>query len=104
LKLTGIREAYGETLAALGELYPEIVVLDADLSGSTKTSLFAKKFPDRFFNMGVAEHELLLVPAVTDCRQAETLFGARFGYSFPVVGVEQVKIQLDLQQANVKKL
>lgn len=53
------RDAYGKKLAALGELYPEIVVLDADLSGSTKTEVFAKKFPQRFFNMGVAEQDLM---------------------------------------------
>lgn len=53
------REAYGKKLAELGDKYPNIVVLDADLSGSTKTAIFAKKFPDRFFNMGVAEQDLM---------------------------------------------
>lgn len=53
------REAYGKKLAELGEKYPNIVVLDADLSGSTKTDVFAKKFPNRFFNMGVAEQDLM---------------------------------------------
>lgn len=53
------REAYGKKLAELGEIYPEIVVLDADLSCSTKTEVFAKKFPDRFFNMGVAEQDMM---------------------------------------------
>lgn len=53
------RDAYGETLARLGEINKDIVVLDADLSGSTKTAIFAKKFPDRFFNMGVAEQDMM---------------------------------------------
>lgn len=53
------RVEYGKTLVKLGEEYPDIVVLDADLSGSTKTHLFAKAFPDRFFNMGVAEQDLM---------------------------------------------
>jgi len=53
------RDAYGETLARLGEINKDIVVLDADLSGSTKTAVFAKKFPDRFFNMGVAEQDMM---------------------------------------------
>lgn len=53
------RDAYGNKLAQLGESYPAIVVLDADLSGSTKTAVFAKKFPNRFFNMGVAEQDLM---------------------------------------------
>jgi transketolase len=53
------RDAYGKALAALGEKYPEIVVLDADLSGSTRTSVFAKKYPHRFFNLGVAEQDMM---------------------------------------------
>lgn len=57
------REAYGNTLAELGEKYPEIVVLDADLSKSTYTCKFAEKYPDRFFNMGIAESNLAGVSA-----------------------------------------
>ena len=53
------RDAYGEALAQLGEEIKDIVVLDADLSGSTKTSVFAKKFPERFFNVGIAEQNLM---------------------------------------------
>ena len=53
------RDAYGQTLAELGEENNSIVVLDADLSGSTKTSTFAKKFPERFFNMGIAEANMV---------------------------------------------
>ncbi len=53
------RAAYGDTLLELGKKYPEIVALDADLSGSTKTGKFAKEFPDRFFNIGVAEQDMI---------------------------------------------
>ncbi len=53
------RDAYGKALLKLGEENPRIVVLDADLSGSTKTNLFAQKFPERFFNMGVAEQDMM---------------------------------------------
>jgi transketolase len=53
------RDAYGETLAELGGENRDIVALDADLSGSTKTSLFAKKYPERFFNMGIAEANMM---------------------------------------------
>lgn len=53
------RGEYGKTLAKLGAEVPDIVVLDADLSGSTQTHHFAKAFPDRFFNMGVAEQDLM---------------------------------------------
>jgi len=53
------RDAYGKTLVELGRINKDIVVLDADLSGSTKTILFQKEFPERFFNMGIAEQNLI---------------------------------------------
>ena len=53
------RDAYGEALAELGAENDQIVALDADLSGSTKTGVFAKKFPARFFNMGIAEANMV---------------------------------------------
>src|SRR6266849_3094930 len=53
------RDAFGEALARLGERYPNLVVLDADLSKSTKSELFAKKFPTRFFEMGIAEANMI---------------------------------------------
>jgi transketolase len=63
VKKMATREAYGEALAALGAQYPEIVVLDADLSKSTKTDVFAKKYPERFFDMGIAEQNMMGVAA-----------------------------------------
>lgn len=53
------RESYGEKLAELGEINKDIVVLDADLSSATKTNIFAKKFPDRFFDVGISEQNLM---------------------------------------------
>ncbi|MCR4426145.1 MAG: transketolase family protein [Firmicutes bacterium] len=53
------RVAYGKTLIALGESKPDVVVLDADLSKSTMTSEFAKRFPDRFIQMGIAEQDMM---------------------------------------------
>ncbi len=53
------RVEYGKALAQLGGENPDIVVLDADLSGSTQTSRFAKLYPDRFFNLGIAEQDLM---------------------------------------------
>ena len=50
-------------MAALGARRDDVLVLDADLSGSTKTGVFAKQFPDRFFNMGVAEANMIGVAA-----------------------------------------
>jgi len=58
-----IREIYGETLRELGALNPDIVVLDADLSGSTKSGIFGKAYPDRFFNMGIAESNMCAAAA-----------------------------------------
>ncbi len=57
------RVAYGEALAELGAKYENIVVLDADLSKSTRTDLFKKKFPDRFINAGIAEGNMMSVAA-----------------------------------------
>ena len=52
------RQAYGEALVELGKEHDNLVVMDADLSGSTKTAMFAKEFPERFFNMGIAEQNM----------------------------------------------
>lgn len=53
------RDVYGKTLVELGKHHRNIVVLDADLSSSTRTSLFAKEYPERFFNFGVAEQNMM---------------------------------------------
>ncbi len=57
------RAAYGETLVELGKTEPDLVVLDADLSGATMTKGFAKAYPERFFNMGIAECNMMGVAA-----------------------------------------
>ena len=57
------REAYGNALVAVGAANENIVVLDADLSKSTKTDNFKKAYPDRFFNVGIAEQNLISVGA-----------------------------------------
>jgi len=58
-EMLGTRDVYGEMLVELGRSHEDIVVLDADLSGSTMTKHFAQAFPDRFFNMGVAEQDMI---------------------------------------------
>jgi len=58
-----LRDAYGDALVELGRKDERIVVLDADLSGSTKTAKFAQEFPNRFFNMGIAETNMMNVAA-----------------------------------------
>ena len=57
------RESYGEELEKLGRENEKIVVLDADLSTATKTNIFAKSFPDRFFDMGIAEQNMMATAA-----------------------------------------
>ncbi|MGB9791820.1 MAG: transketolase family protein [Thermacetogeniaceae bacterium] len=57
------RDAYGRALIELGKKYPDLVVLDADLAKSTKTADFAKVFPERFFDMGIAEQNMMGVAA-----------------------------------------
>ena len=57
------RNAYGEALAELGEKYPQLVVLDADLSSATMSKFFAAKYPDRFFDCGIAEANMTGIAA-----------------------------------------
>ncbi len=58
-KKIATRQSYGEELSKLGEENSEVVVLDADLSSATKTEIFAKKFPDRFIDVGIAEQNMM---------------------------------------------
>jgi transketolase len=71
------RDVYGATLIELGKQNRNIVVLDADLSGSTRTSVFAKAFPERFFNLGVAEQDMMATAAgLASC--GKTVFASTF--------------------------
>ncbi|MCI1655866.1 MAG: transketolase family protein [Lachnospiraceae bacterium] len=63
VKKIATRESYGNALAELGKEHEEIVVLDADLAGSTKTAVFQKAFPDRFFDVGIAEANMTGIAA-----------------------------------------
>lgn len=62
-KKIATRQSYGEALELLGEKNTQIVVLDADLSGATKTNIFAKKYQDRFFDMGISEQDMVSTAA-----------------------------------------
>ena len=57
------RQSFGEALLEIGRKNEDIVVLDADLSGATKTNIFAKQIPERFFDMGIAEQDMLATAA-----------------------------------------
>ena len=63
VKKKATRESYGEALTALAEKYPNLVVLDADLAAATKTGIFKKAYPDRFFDCGIAEANMMGVAA-----------------------------------------
>ena len=95
------REAYGEALALLGKENEKLVVLDADLSGSTKTGTFKKAFPDRFFNFGIAEADMI-------CAAAGFAFSGYvpFTSTFAVFGTgrayEQIRNTVAYTGANVK--
>ncbi len=62
-KQAAMRDAYGEALLELGASHPRVVVLGADTTGSMKSGVFATKFPERFFNMGIAEQNLIATAA-----------------------------------------
>ena len=63
MKKSATREGYGKALLELGRAHDNVVVLDADLAGSTKTGVFKKEFPDRHFNCGIAEANMMCVAA-----------------------------------------
>jgi len=95
------REAYGEALAELGQSRPEIVVLDADLSKSTRTDAFARKFPDRFFNMGIAEANMMGVAAGL-ARCGKVVFASTFSIFASGRAWEQVRNTIAYSGLNVK--
>ncbi|MDE6089049.1 MAG: transketolase family protein [Oscillospiraceae bacterium] len=63
IKKKATRESYGEALTELAERYPDLVVLDADLAAATKTGIFKKAYPERFFDCGIAEENMMGVAA-----------------------------------------
>ena len=63
IKKKATRESYGEALTELAEQYPNLVVLDADLAAATKTGIFKKAYPERFFDCGIAEENMMGVAA-----------------------------------------
>ena len=63
VKKIATRDSYGNALKELGQLHDDLVVFDADLAGATKTGTFKKAFPDRHFNCGIAEGNMIAVAA-----------------------------------------
>jgi len=95
------REAYGAALAELGEKYKDVVVLDADLSKSTKTNDFKKKYPERFFNMGISEQDLLGTAAgFATCGKIP--FASTFAMFATGRAFEQIRNSIAYPKLNVK--
>lgn len=95
------REAYGETLVELGKENPGIVVLDSDLSGSTKTDKFAKAFPERFFNMGIAEANMMAVAAGL-AQSGKVAFASTFAVFATGRTYDQIRQSIAYPRFNVK--
>lgn len=95
------RNAYGKALVSLGAENPDIVVLDADLSKSTKTVDFAKKYPQRFFNMGVAEQNLMGTAAGL-AAAGKIPFASTFAIFATGRAFEQIRNSIAYPQLNVK--
>ncbi|QOX63302.1 transketolase family protein [Anoxybacterium hadale] len=95
------RQAYGEVLAELGEKNQNIVVLDADLSKSTMTAVFAGKYPERFFNMGISEQNLYGVAAGI-AHSGKTVFASTFAMFAAGRAFEIIRNSIGYTKANVK--
>lgn len=95
------RTAYGETLVELGEKDKNIVVLDADLSCSTQTCLFQKKFPERFFNSGIAEQDMMTTAAGLAIA-GKTSFVSTFAMFATARCLDQIRNSICYQNLNVK--
>ncbi len=101
LKKIATRESYGNALAALGAEHSDVVVLDADLAGATKTSIFKKAFPDRHFDCGIAEANMIVVAAGLSTTGLVP-FASSFAMFAAGRAFEQVRNSIGYPHLNVK--
>ena len=101
VKKLATREGYGKALAELGAKYDNIVVLDADLAGATKTSVFQKAFPDRHFDCGIAEGNMMAVAAGL-ASTGMVPFASSFAMFASGRAFEQVRNSIGYPHLNVK--
>ena len=94
------RDAFGEALLKMGERFPNVVAMDADLSKSTKSELFAKKFPNRFFEFGIAEANMVGTAAGLGL-SGKVPFACSFA-CFISSRFDQVRISVAYSKANVR--
>ena len=95
------RDAYGLTLKELGGIYQDVVVMDADLSKSTKTVEFARAFPERFFDMGIAEQNMMAVAAGLAASN-KVVFASTFAVFATGRAFEQIRNSVAYARLNVK--
>jgi transketolase len=95
------RNAYGETLVKLGKQLPNLVVLDADLSKSTKTIMFAKEYPNRFFEMGIAEANMISTAAGL-AASGKISFVSTFAVFATGRVYDQIRMDVAYSNSNVK--
>lgn len=96
-----LREAYGRTLVELGKENPDIVVLDADLSRSTMTCFFAREFPHRFFDCGIAEQNMASIAAGL-AAAGKIPFASTFAVFAPGRCFDQIRMSIAQPGRNVK--
>ena len=101
VKKIATRESYGNALAALGKEHDNVVVLDADLAGATKTSTFKKEFPDRPFDCGIAEGNMMAVAAGL-ASMGLVPFASTFAMFAAGRAFEQVRNSIGYPHLNVK--
>ena len=101
VKKMATRDGYGKALVALGAEHQDIVVLDADLAGSTKTGMFAKVYPDRHFNCGIAEADMMSVAAGL-AASGLTPFASSFAMFASGRAYEQIRNSIGYPHLNVK--
>ena len=101
VKKMATRDGYGKALVALGAEHDDIVVLDADLAGSTKTGMFAKAYPDRHFNCGIAEGNMMSVAAGL-ASTGLTPFASSFAMFASGRAFEQIRNSIGYPALNVK--
>jgi len=101
VKKIATRQAYGEALAELGEKYPNLVVMDADLAASTKTAMFKKVYPERFFDAGIAEANMVTMAAGL-ATTGKIVFASSFAMFATGRVYEQIRNSIGYPHLNVK--
>ncbi|HAL88846.1 MAG TPA: transketolase, partial [Clostridiales bacterium] len=101
VKKIATRDSYGNALAALGAGHEDLVVLDADLAGATKTGIFKKAFPDRHFDCGIAEANMICVAAGMSTTGLVP-FASSFAMFAAGRAFEQVRNSIGYPHLNVK--